>query len=378
MEIIDQKKIKSQSIMQVCELLFNLPPLSRNEISKKSGLSLMTVGKMVELLKQLDIVYEMKGESSTVGRKGGKVYVNDKNKYIVIMDLSKINFSFSMMTIGGNTIERVLDFTYLIQNEYTGNLRESLCRFKDCMKVKYNEIIGIGVLTPGPYYAFEDIVINKRIPQLTNVPIKSIIADFYPDKVIWIDEDVKFAARYAMRYVKDFQHKTIFYSYIGDGVGGAIVQDMDIYRSAYSYSANWGQMRLLDAANVEDTVTIDNLVRLYPDDFENGRLKDSERFYQRHKEDVKLQNFITNTKSVILQCLNTIMWLLDPDAIIFDSMYADWFPGFFEELSLAFKEKAFAQRGEYIPELIRFFSTENAQYRGVRDFVRNHFLKMLQ
>lgn len=90
-----------------------------------------------------------------------------------------------------------------------------------------------------------------------------------------------------------------------------------------------------------------------------------------------LHLYMRQVEQALVQCLDNIMWLLDPDEIIFDSEYDRLLPGFFDQLSAAYLKRAEEERGEYIPRLSRFQAGESALYKGARNAVRELFFQSL-
>lgn len=368
MDTINQKNIKVQNMLQVCDVIFSKDNLSRYEISQDTGISIMTVGKVVEFLKQAGVVSEVKDDSSTVGRKAGKICCRGDQWNVVLMDLYHEQMEFSRMPICGGKPELMLAYS-CISGSFEETFREALEQLREVTVKSFGRLAGIGVLVPGPYYADKDSVINRRIPQLTGFPLQSILREYFPDLPIIIEEDVKFAARCAIRQVKDYETKTIFYAYVGEGVGGAIIQNAENFQSAHSYSADFGQFKLSGGVTAESLISLKRFREEFPDLYAGKQ--------NRPDMEQKLEDYVHEMQKVLVQCFEYVMWLIDPDIILFDSEYDCFLPDFFPQLSEIYNAQVSSERGEDAPLLIHAHAGENMLYEGARNSVRGLFLQHL-
>lgn len=76
--------IKRKSVGNLFEALSNGIGQTRISISKATGMSLMTIGKGVELLEEADALILRKDETSSAGRKSMICQINDRRRLLVI------------------------------------------------------------------------------------------------------------------------------------------------------------------------------------------------------------------------------------------------------------------------------------------------------
>jgi predicted NBD/HSP70 family sugar kinase len=368
---VNQKNIKIGNIIRICEHIFANGPVSRGELASACGLSLMTAGKIADLLKKNGIVSEKKEEESLVGRKAGFLSTAEHRR-ILVLDLSKNDFEMQSMRVDGQCIDRKT-LSYKKEMSYQENLEHALFQFAKVYSPLFKDCLGLGVLAPGPYDPEKDIVINKRFPELMSLPVKKTIEDHFPGISITIDEDVKFAARYAVSQVHDFSHKTVFYAYIGDGAGGAVVSHGSVPQTAYSYASDFGQLTVGNGATAESFVSMEALRKLFPDmDFSNSSLA-----LKNLESDPQFKKYVNRAMEVLVWCFQSVMWLIDPDEILIDSNHLSKIPGFLTELSERFRQAAGKERGEQIPKLTILEISENAKYYGACNEVRRAFLRTI-
>ena len=284
------------------------------------------------------------------------------------MDLYHEQMEFSRLPLCGGQPEPLLKRS-CVSGSFEETFREALEELQKTLSNFPGGLAGLGVLVPGPYYADKDTVVNRRIPQLTGLPLKSILRGYFPDLPIVIEEDVKFAASYAIRQVEDYEAKTIFYAYVGEGVGGAIIQNAENFRSAHSYSADFGQFKVHGGVTVESLVSLKRFRAQFPDLYAGKQI--------RPEQVPGLESYLEEIQQVLIECFVSVMWLIDPDILLFDSEYDRYLPDFFPRLSQSYQEHAARERGEDIPLLLRAHTGENALYQGARNSVRTLFLQQL-
>ncbi|MBQ8250199.1 MAG: hypothetical protein IJY93_10045 [Clostridia bacterium] len=128
---------QNNSIMAVFEAVSEAGELSRARISDITGFSLVTVGKVVDLLCECGIVTEYKQTSGTVGRKSGICKLINSSG-MLIFDLT------------GEPKARLYDISLSLCDEYTGDsvcdmMARGLMRFGELLG---GELMGIGCIVP--------------------------------------------------------------------------------------------------------------------------------------------------------------------------------------------------------------------------------------
>ena len=103
MEKYSLGSIKRDSIRRVFACIKKKDLVSRLEISKETGLSLMTVGKIADDLADKNIITQQKGTAGSVGRKANYISLN-KDNFSLILDLSDRAPSFAIVNVGGDVL----------------------------------------------------------------------------------------------------------------------------------------------------------------------------------------------------------------------------------------------------------------------------------
>lgn len=331
MKKITQTTIRSQNIKTIFDIIADKGKVTRSEIAKLSNLSLMTVSNIIDRLDRYDVIlHESKEETSMVGRKAELLAIKKDSKKLIIIDLTTLKFSYVVLNLDLSLAYNFNEWIYEEKDSYLDNLRNFLSIVsKDINKKSIDqEIIGIGVSVPGPYDAVSDTVITKRIRDLMEVPlkatIKSIILNSHMEACdIFIDEDVKFASLANIVMVPEYKHKTVFYMYIGEGVGGAISVNGIVLRGAFSFSGDIGQVLINEDTNFEERISIEAFAREIPGKAIDGGkdIMGQLRVFQSNFPD-RYNEHLQNTCGYIGLALYNVIWFIDPHAIIIECEYA--------------------------------------------------------
>ena len=196
MQLITQKNIKLQNMMKVFQEIYRQGSISRQTLASKTGISLMTVGKIVDQLVRCDIASEEKKDTTKVGRKGNVVSIVPDRKKIVLIDLEQRDFRLGLLQMDLKLKPDLYQHQYDHNQSYEENLRNAVSSFlREQLEDEMGNTVGVGVCVPGPYYQQGDRVLHSRIPELSSAKLKATLCPFFSDQILYIDEDVRCAAQ---------------------------------------------------------------------------------------------------------------------------------------------------------------------------------------
>lgn len=372
MQLITQKNIKLQNMMKVFQEIYRQGSVSRQVLSAKTDISLMTVGKIVDQLLRYDLAYEEKEDTSKVGRKGNVVSLAPDHRTIVLLDLERHNFKLGILQMDLKIKGELYQHTYDHQKSYEDNLRNAVTHFlHNWLNDSLDGVIGVGVCVPGPYYEKGDRVLDSRIPELSTAKLKQTLSPLFPGQILYIDEDVKCSVRFDGGLA--LQADNIFYAIIGEGVGSAIFYDGRVLGSAYSYAGEIGQMYTKSGKMIEEAVGIGGLRRLFTEP--DGSVPSFQEVAQRYKNDPRLIAYLEQAIPELALLFANVTWLLDPEIIIVETHYTKLDPLFIDKLREAFEALLLPQRGDFMPKILP--STEDirtACYKGAGLAIIERFL----
>ncbi len=147
---------------------------TRTEISKYTGISVVTVGKAVEEFLDRNVFIQRASQKKTVGRHANRVTLN-KTKQFAVIDISNKNFRATCFDLSFNVTHRYR-YDYLDDFDYADNLRAFLNRLKAYMiDKKQNNYFANYFIVPGVYDKHNDRVINCDNIELENMHIQAYV-----------------------------------------------------------------------------------------------------------------------------------------------------------------------------------------------------------
>ena len=217
--------IKKDSIRNIFTSICESEHISRAQIAKQTGLSLMTVGKAVDEFLRLGFAAQEKESKNMAGRKAGLVCLNPV-KFFLILDLTRQNFQMIMM----NSSFCVLDqLSYDFDPECY--CEENLCIFLKNVKIytlRYLEMehcIGIGILVPGNYDETSDEIVNLRFNGFEKIKIRSIAEEILKFPVSYIKNDIQSAALSNIADFPKYREQLVSYVCLRNYVSGTLLSN---------------------------------------------------------------------------------------------------------------------------------------------------------
>ncbi len=249
MNNITLKSIKCESIKSIFASIADAEKISRAEISSKTDLSLVTVGKVADALLDMNIVCQVKEVKPQAGRRAGLLGVNP-DKYAVVLDLTSYDLRVSFLNLRLQLVEKYV-FENRPRKSYDENLHYFLSEVSGYINRRYSwsDCFGVGVSCPGPYNATTDKISTNRIPELGQYNIKEVLSHYFKNVPFLIDSHVHAAARSNMLHIGNYDTKTIVYWYVGcHTVCGAFMVNGEIIPGRDHLACDFGKM--IDQTNM--------------------------------------------------------------------------------------------------------------------------------
>ncbi|MBR5231378.1 MAG: ROK family transcriptional regulator [Clostridia bacterium] len=327
MKPIALSTIRQQNLEKTLGLLESAPSMTRQELAEHSGLSLMTVTNLVDLLKEQEVltltpIQREESAKRISGRKADAISLRGDRKAWLVINISSNRFRMTLMGFDLKTMLRLQDEQ---PGDYLPRLEAFLCESRPKIEEALGDhtLLGVAVVTPGPYEIASDTVFNQRIPELNGVHIKEMFQRCLGNYEFYVDEDVKFAVRAFPDLIKSENCEMLYYLYIGEGVGGSGVHRGNMLRGLNSAAGDPGHMldncgntfesklsvpAFAKLMNIDTCVTADELIEKFRELSEN----DHEEYYA----------VLQKMADYAAEMLNGVLWMLDPTHIIIDCVYA--------------------------------------------------------
>jgi len=258
MENISLKSIKWESIKSIFHVIASSDQISRSEISKQTGLSLMTVGKVADALLDMHIVVQAKESKSSAGRRAGLLSLSPEN-YAVILDLTSRNFIKTVINMRLNIVEKY-HYSYIEDYYFEENLTLFLKEVSIFLSrnLRPESCIGFGVSLPGSYAPETDRYVGIRLPELSQIPIAESVAVLSPSRLA-IESCFNAAATSNIARIPNYRDKSILYCFVGENnVGGTVVHHGEILRGAHNAAGNFGHMIIQRGRTLDSAIRADN------------------------------------------------------------------------------------------------------------------------
>ena len=239
----------------------------------------------------------------------------------LIVDLSGIHFRYTLL---GFDLSVIQEKSFHTEGAYLARLESFLCGLREeiVRPLQGRMLLGVAVVTPGPYEISSDTVYNQRLPELNSIRIKAMMQRCLGDYDYYVDEDVKFAVRAFSPLIEKEPCELLYYLFIGEGVGGAAVHSGDMLRGLNATAGDAGQLTTPCGATYESLLSLSAFAASLgcpPGDIR----QQTESLQRIAMEDPQAYlNALKKAAGTVGDMLYSVLWVLDPSHIIIDCRYA--------------------------------------------------------
>ena len=186
-EKISQSGIRNENIIAIFNEIAQCDGISRAEISERTGLSLMTVGKVADLMTHEGIISQAKPATGNAGRRAGMLTLFDGH-FILSLDISCESFRATALNLALSPFDSI---SYRYNNSLSpeDNLiifyREACTLLMKHLMSK--KLVGMGICISGDYDAESDTVKSQNAKHLSNLKIAATLKNatgLSPDIII--------------------------------------------------------------------------------------------------------------------------------------------------------------------------------------------------
>lgn len=225
MQRISVRDIRLENMQAVFQEIALSGHTSKREIAEATGLSLVTVGKIVSALCRAGILTKAQASSHVPGRPAER-FTFQHNAAIPIFDLSCRTFRFSLYTATGERIDEVC-YRFSSDPQFcNAAFIRFLQRTLQFLKANYPRlrILGVGVIVPGVYEKVTDRIFSTMIPELSEIkPLQNIEKIFKTGNII-VDNAARLSAESLFRTVEGKEDKTLCCLTVNDSVECAVAE----------------------------------------------------------------------------------------------------------------------------------------------------------
>ncbi|WP_372660527.1 ROK family protein [Cohnella sp.] len=237
----DQALIKRINTAIVMEFILRGAPLSRAQISERSGLNKATVSSLVQDLIDNSLVKEIGRGESSGGRKPVMLEFIATSGYAIGIDLG-VNYIRGVLTdLRGMTVAERTSSLHRTEPEA---VIEQLCV---CIEALRSEapaspygIIGIGVGVPGLVDDNGAILFAPNL-KWRDVPLQRLLTERF-SLPITIDNEANMGALGEQKYGAGRNINNLVYVSVGIGIGTGLILQKALYKGASGFSGEMGHL----------------------------------------------------------------------------------------------------------------------------------------
>lgn len=254
MEKLQLHGIKPENVKSILIDIASRNKSARSLIAKDTSLSVMTVGKVADILLEAGIITEEKSDRVCIGRRAGLLSVKGE-MYAAVIDLSERVFRLNiadMMLMPMHSMK----FTYNKKYLYDQNLFlffKTVRSYLDKL-AESSLLFGVGISVPGIYLSAEDHLVSTKIPELETIPIRETAEKLLGRPVSLIKRNVESAALSYAAELPGNDRGVIVYMFIGESVDGAVYSRGGFEEGAHEFGCDFGRMNFRCGQTLEDRV----------------------------------------------------------------------------------------------------------------------------
>jgi predicted NBD/HSP70 family sugar kinase len=237
----DQALIKKINTAIVLEFILQGAPLSRAQISERSGLNKATVSSLVQDLIDGSLVKEIGRGESSGGRKPVMLDFIATSGYAIGIDLG-VNYIRGVLTDlrGGVIAERTSSLRHPEPDAAIKQLYSCIETLIAEAPVCAYGIIGIGVGVPGLVDENGAILFAPNL-KWRDVPLQRLLTDRFSLPVI-IDNEANTGALGEQKYGAGRNINNLIYVSVGIGIGTGLILHKTLYKGASGFSGEMGHL----------------------------------------------------------------------------------------------------------------------------------------
>ncbi|BER91703.1 ROK family transcriptional regulator [Atrimonas thermophila] len=337
----------------------NSAPISRTELSKRVGLSLPSVSRIIGPLIEEGIVQETGKGTSSLGRKPTLLEINPEYRYVFGVDCSR-----QITVILSDLHLRALDEREVEASPSLGphkiahlilEVVEEICQLHS---LSPDQIAGIGIATPGFCFKHSEKIEESPFSGWESTDVVQLFSELIPYRLV-IDNIARAStlAEMSLGWGKEFS--SFFYFFCSWGVGGGYVYNGELVRGEQGSCGEVGHTTVDPQGMVcycgnrgcleqyTSTAFILNALKQ-----ETGQyLTFSELLARYQRRDLTVLTLLGRAGFMLGKGIANVINLLNPAAVVLGGELAQ-FSEYVEEAICSARENIFSLRAQNTPILV--------------------------
>lgn len=242
MKTIDQSTIRKQNVRRILDLLSNTPEMTRNALAEQTGLSLMTVSNLVDLLKSHEVLsfttVAHTGPRAS-GRKAEILTLSSEKHAWLVLEINSQSLRFTLLGFDQKLLDKGCFLIEGSEDDFVSQLSLVAAQLRDRIAAPLGSrnLLGVAIITPDSYNKDSDTLLCYHLPQkLSYFQLKKLLHDNLGPYHYIADKNVKYAVRAFSILLEHAEYPLFYFLCIGEVLGGAVVHnDSLLYGRNHSF-----------------------------------------------------------------------------------------------------------------------------------------------
>jgi N-acetylglucosamine repressor len=234
--------LRSQRFASVLSEIWYHDLISRADLQKTTGLTLASVTRLVQELKNAGVILETdKGESSG-GRQPSLIRVNPGVGVVIGLDFSGIELKGAILDASNHCLFVMKQPFQAMQPAILQNQVIRMCQeLISNPVIQQRRVLGIGISVPGIVDAENGIIRDSSNLRLHDFPIRDILENIF-DLPVFIEHDTSTAALAEKFYGAGRGVGDLIYITVSTGVGAGLIVNHEVYRGVTGLAGELGHV----------------------------------------------------------------------------------------------------------------------------------------
>ncbi|MBC7121693.1 MAG: ROK family protein [Pseudothermotoga sp.] len=230
--------LKSSNLRLLLREILKHQPISRAALARKLHVGHSTIAQLLKPLVDKKIVLERISGRSTGGRPPKLLSINPDAAYGIVVDLSGHRVRVALM----NCALRVVTASHIDAREDIYSTLESIVQACNQLKTRNDgaRILGVCVAISGVMDPVSGKISSSLIKDLENIRLLDFLKTRLSVTVV-VENDANLSALGEFMKMEK-ETNNMFYIHMGEGLGGGLIIDRDIFRGDGGYSGEIGRI----------------------------------------------------------------------------------------------------------------------------------------
>lgn len=219
MQKATRQHTKGHNSRLVLRTIYSSGELSRADVARATGLTRPTVSSIVAELLQSGLIIETGQGPSAGGKRPTLLSINGGGRHLVAIDLSGTDFRAARLNLRGEIEARAARPAAGLRGD---DVLNSIHELIEAVRPSSNDLLGIGVATPGLVDPHNGIVRRAVNLGWVNVPLRDLLEERY-GRPVHVANDSHMAALAEYTYGHNSNSDNLIVIRAGRGIGAGII-----------------------------------------------------------------------------------------------------------------------------------------------------------